>query len=99
MPKNLTQGTIDFTVNTTESVGGFATKRTNSALLASGKYSVSTKQALIDSGYEYQGGFSINAVEIDWNGAKPGIGEGANGITTTGELKKGVYSPMFAKAA
>ena len=41
----------------------------------------------------------INAVEIDWNGAKPGIGEGNNGITTTGELMKGVYSPMFAKAA
>lgn len=42
----------------------------------------------------------INAVEIDWNGAKPGIGEDAtNGITTTGELLssiKGVYSPMFA---
>lgn len=42
---------------------------------------------------------SVNAVEIDWNGAKPGIGEGNNGITTTGELMKGVYSPMFAKAA
>ena len=41
----------------------------------------------------------INAVEIDWNGAKPGIGEGENGITTTGELLssiKGVYSPEFA---
>lgn len=41
----------------------------------------------------------INAVDIDWNGAKPGIGEGENGITTTGELLssiKGVYSPMFA---
>lgn len=41
----------------------------------------------------------INAIEIDWNGAKPGMGEGTNGITSTGELKKGVYSPMFAKAA
>lgn len=41
----------------------------------------------------------FNAVEIDWNGAKPGMGEGTNGITTTGELKEGVYSPMFAKAA
>ncbi|MBR5634621.1 MAG: hypothetical protein IKW78_05530 [Prevotella sp.] len=28
----------------------------------------------------------INAVEIDWNGAKPGFGEDDNGITTTGEL-------------
>ena len=42
----------------------------------------------------------VNAVEIDWNGAKPGMGEDStNGITTTGELMKGVYSPMFAKAA
>lgn len=41
----------------------------------------------------------INAFDIDWNGAKPGIGEGENGITTIGELLtsiKGVYSPMFA---
>ena len=41
----------------------------------------------------------INAVDIDWNGAKPGIGEGENGITTTGELLSSiieVYSPMFA---
>ena len=42
----------------------------------------------------------VNAVEIDWNGAKPGMNEDStNGITTTGELMKGVYSPMFAKAA
>ena len=39
----------------------------------------------------------INAVEIDWNGAKPGMGEDStNGITTTGELTKEFYSPMFA---
>lgn len=42
----------------------------------------------------------FNAVEIDWNGAKPGMGEDStNGITTTVELIKEVYSPMFAKAA
>lgn len=41
---------------------------------------------------------TVNAVEIDWNGAKPGWGEDStNGITTTGELMKDVYSPMFAK--
>ena len=41
----------------------------------------------------------INAVDIDWNGAKPGIGEGVTGINTTGELLsniKEVYSPMIA---
>ena len=43
---------------------------------------------------------SVNAVDIDWNGAKPDIGEDrTKGITTTGELLsriKEVYSPMFA---
>ena len=29
---------------------------------------------------------AVNAVDIDWNGAKPGMGEGENGINTTGEL-------------
>jgi hypothetical protein len=29
---------------------------------------------------------SVNAVDIAWNGAKPGIGEPADGINTTGEL-------------
>lgn len=43
--------------------------------------------------------FGIDAINIDWNGAKPGMGEGTNGITTTGELMKDVYSPMFAKVA
>ena len=49
--------------------------------------------------YNVKVGLIINAVEIDWNGAKPGMGEGTNGITSTGELMKDVYSPMFAKAA
>lgn len=44
--------------------------------------------------------FLLNAIDIDWNGAKPGMGEDStNGITTTGELTKEFYSPMFAKAA
>ena len=41
----------------------------------------------------------VNAVEIDWNGAKPGIGEDSTGINTTGQLLsniKEVYSPMLA---
>lgn len=52
------------------------------------------------SGVDPEFGGAINAVDIDWNGAKPGMGEDStNGITTTGELIKGVYSPVFAKAA
>ena len=45
--------------------------------------------------------FGINAVEIDWNGAQWSNITGAqpSTITITGELIKGVYSPMFAKAA
>ena len=43
---------------------------------------------------------SVNAVDIDWNGAKPNIPNiPENGITTTGDLVEEVYSPMFAKAA
>ncbi len=55
-----------------------------------------------DLGYADEDGITpiINAVEIDWNGAKPGIGENqTTGITTTGELLsriKEVYSPVFA---
>lgn len=30
--------------------------------------------------------FTTNAIDIHWGGAKPGIGEGENGINTTGEL-------------
>ena len=51
----------------------------------------------------------VNAVEIDWNSAdlSSAASSFANAadtapvstITTTGELMKGVYSPMFAKAA
>ena len=101
MAKNITQNNVDFTVNTSENIGGFPHKRTNANSISNGKYSTTSKQALIDSGYESSGGgFSINAVDIDWNGAKPGIGEDlTTGITTTGELLsriKEVYSPMFA---
>jgi hypothetical protein len=69
MAKNLTQNTIDFTVNTSESVGGFATKRTNSNLITNGKYDVDTKQDLIDNNQENIA-FAVNAVDIDWNGAQ-----------------------------
>ena len=51
----------------------------------------------------------VNAVDIDWNEAdlSSAASSFANAadtapvstITTTGELVKGVYSPMFAKAA
>ena len=100
MAKNITQNNVDFTVNTSENIGGFGHKRTHANLIDSnGKYSTTTKQALIDNNYESIGGFSINAIDIDWNAATPGIGETPDGITTTGELLssiKGVYSPMFA---
>ena len=41
------------------------------------------------SGNQTNKALIINAVDIDWNGAKPGIGEdNSTGITTTGELLK-----------
>jgi hypothetical protein len=80
---NLIQSGISFTVNNTEAVGGFATKRTNSGLLTSGKYDITKKQTLINGNYEStSNGFSINAVDIDWN-----IAELPNSDTTTGGLK------------
>ena len=77
---NITQGNISFTVNDTETLGGFGHKRINAGVLTSdGKYSVTKKQALIDGDSEAWGGFSINAVDIDWNAA-----ELPNSDTTTG---------------
>ena len=93
MAKNLTQSNIDFTVNTTESVGGFATKRTNSNIVSNGKYDITLKQQLIDENHESDwGGFSINAVDIDWNNADFNGATGANPgtINTTGDLIKAI---------
>ena len=46
--------------------------------------------------------FGIDAINIDWNGAQwPNSTEvpEPSTINSTGDLMKGVYSPMFAKAA
>ena len=69
--------------------------------LSNNKYNGATVDDLSDIASENGGKLPtiVNAVEIDWNGARPDIGEGENGITTIGELLtsiKGVYSPMFA---
>ena len=66
MAKTITQNNVDFTVNTSENIGGFMYKRTHANLIdSSGKYSTTNKQALIDGGYESSGGgFSINAIDI-----------------------------------
>jgi len=69
--------------------------------ISNNKYNGATVDDLSDIASENGGKLPtiVNAVEIDWNGARPDIGEGENGITTTGELLssiKGVYSPMFA---
>lgn len=87
MAKNITQSNIDFTVNTSESAGGFATKRTNSSLLTNGKYDATIKQDLIDNNEEsIGGGFMINAVDIDWNEATTTMGDATKVINTTGDL-------------
>ena len=76
---NITQGNISFTVNAYESIGGFGHKRSHASIISNNKYSVTKKQALINGGYEEFGGFSINAIDIDWNSA-----ELQNSDTTTG---------------
>ena len=89
----MTQNNIQFTLSQ-EPVFIYGTKKVthSSNVDANGDYDV----AKIENNGESKP--AINAVDIDWNAAKPGLGEDStNGITTTGELMKGVYSPMFAK--
>lgn len=89
MATTIQQGNINFTYDETKSVGaGLGGIFTHSGQKVNGKYVFSDRAPKV-----------LMALDIDWNGAKPGIGEGTNGITTTGELVKEVYSPMFAKAA
>jgi len=89
---NITQGNISFTVNNTEPINGFATKRTHSSLMINGKYNINMKQLLIDSGYEEYGGFNINAIDIDWNNAKlPNVDTTVGGqkiIKNSGDILK-----------
>ena len=65
-------------------------------------FKIAPKDSVFDPSSDLQNNTAliIKAVDIDWNGAKPGIGENrTTGITTTGELLsriKEVYSPMFA---
>lgn len=94
--KPITQNGVDFKVDDRiNQYTGWEKKYTNGSNLGGSTYpnpdDVDETTGIV--------AFGINAVEIDWNGAKPGIGEGENGITTTGELLssiKGVYSPEFA---
>ena len=64
----------------------------SSVNLAEGSFPVSQpKVAPVNSIFDPSGNQTnkaliINAVDIDWNGAKPDIGETSDGITTTGEL-------------
>ena len=64
----------------------------SSVNLAEGSFPVSQpKVAPVNSIFDPSGNQTnkaliINAVDIDWNGAKPKIGETSDGITTTGEL-------------
>lgn len=64
----------------------------SSVNLAEGSFPVSQpKVAPVNSIFDPSGNQTnkaliINAVDIDWNGAKPEIGETSDGITTTGEL-------------
>lgn len=86
---NLIQSGVQFTINTNENVGGYASKRSISTLIKNRKYDVETKQALIDNENEKYGGFSINAVDIDWNEAKVNNNQV---IKNTGDLLNWVKS-------
>ena len=79
----LTQSNVTFTLNA-DVVSPFGGKYTNDMNFDAdtGRYNVN--QTKLNS---LGVGKSVNAVEIDWNSAKLGIGEdNSTGITTTGEL-------------
>ena len=70
----------------------FTNVQNNNIFAAMGKYSISMND---DGTGKFDTSLtgdertkSFNAVEIDWNGAKPGIGEGESGIKT-GEIIRG----------
>ena len=69
---NLIQSNISFTVNASETIGGFGHKRSHASVISNNKYSITKKQTLIDNNAEEYGGFSINAIDIDWNSAEVG---------------------------
>ena len=66
----------------------FDTKFFKTGKISNGEYDGATIDDLSDIASENGGKLPsiVNALEIDWNGAKPGFGEDDNGITTTGEL-------------
>ena len=77
------QSGINFTVdNRTSQYTGWSKKYSHAANISGSTY---PNPDAVD---ETTGvtAFGINAVEIDWNGATPGIGEETIGIQTTGEL-------------
>ena len=81
----LTQSNVTFTLNA-DIVSPFGGKYTNDMNFDADTGLYNVDQTKLNS---LGVGKSVNAVEIDWNGAKPGIGEdNSTGITTTGELLK-----------
>ena len=89
----------------------FDTKFFKTGKISNAEYDGATVNDLADIASDNGGKLPtmVNAVEIDWNEAdlSSAASSFANSadtapvstITTTGELMKGVYSPMFAKAA
>lgn len=81
----LTQSNVTFTLNA-DIVSPFGGKYTNDMNFDADTGLYNVDQTKLNS---LGVGKSVNAVEIDWNGAKLGIGEdNSTGITTTGELLK-----------
>ena len=85
-----TDSTNNITFNSVPDIGakGYVSILTNADNIINKKYV-----------YDPDSDKTIVALDIDWCAAKPDIGEGENGITTTREVLSsiiGVYSPMIA---
>ena len=90
---NLIQSNISFTVDTSQTVGGFSHKRTNGMLVSNNStYNISKKQTLIDLNIEDSKFFYINAIDINWNIAELTNSDISTGgsltIKNSGELLK-----------
>ena len=84
---NLTINGMQFSINTNESYGGYATKKTISQFIPNNTYDVTRKSAAASGNDKY----IVNAVDIDWNaGEMPAFNGGPRTINNAGDLLKAI---------
>ena len=77
-------------INVTQSIVSNGLKNSRTSFTTNGKIDtnkITNSYNAVQSGTVNWSNIAfINAIDIDWNGAKPGMGESNSGINTTGEL-------------